>query len=758
MTESNVRLERAHRVLEAHAAWRAAGHRTMPVRLVAYTDTRGKKKKKPRFPGGSWEAAEAYDLEKAVNAGFLDVALVLSNIVQLDFDPRESEGEEEADIWDRLTRTINNYELNGAYQSKTGRGYQAILRAPPGTWTRTVHGHPHLVDEARCGTDANGHGLLAFVWPSWHPVSEKYYEPFGPIIPVAELPVCPVELLAQPEQEPPPRPVSPQVPRINTDSFKNGRGDWTTLDIVALFQSAGLYLKHLSGRKHGVTCPWHASHTQGGDGTDTAIFEAHEFHGPGFECMHAHCTGRTIRDVREFFGTETVDSHCAARFRAETATNIDNATAIADAIVPESTADEPPAPMLARLPDTFWTERAVLSHIKQAAHARNRAADAVFYCVLARVAAFRPPAASIDTGIGAPATLDLLVALVDPSGAGKSSPPKIARRLIPKPYDYDLPDPVPIGTGEGLAEAYMGWVSRRKEDGSKERVHAQVRYHCYAYVDEGAKLTALLERNGATIGETLRRAWQGETLGSFNATQDRIRVVTDYSIGAVFAFQPTTALPILDDHAAGTPQRFLWSCCTDPTVPDIPPDWPGELPIDLFGTFQPYTIDPDICTELRQKDTARVRGQLQLSTLDGHAPLNMLKIAGLLATLENRTHVNAEDWRLASIVWDTSCKVRNALVNYNRTLARSRARHTAREAARTAVTVSRAVQQADADTERVARRFARKVRQGGTYTARELQQHAGRDGKHTKSAIAYAVRKGWLSETDGAYTAGEVEP
>jgi hypothetical protein len=78
-----------------------------------------------------------------------------------------------------------------------------------------------------------------------------------------------------------------------------GRGDYKTLDVVTWFKHHGCY-KRLSAQpgKHYVICPWVFEHSSADspEKTDSIIFEA-DGGWPGFYCSHAHCEGRTIRDV-----------------------------------------------------------------------------------------------------------------------------------------------------------------------------------------------------------------------------------------------------------------------------------------------------------------------------------------------------------------------------------------------------------------------------------------------------------------------------
>ncbi len=97
------------------------------------------------------------------------------------------------------------------------------------------------------------------------------------------------------------RPVEP--------SMIGGYGNYSTLDVVGWFRSQGLYIGHLEGNKHAVTCPWADEHTNPSpeNGSDTIVFET-DGGWPGFHCKHSHCDGRTIRDVMNLWGD--ADAFC----------------------------------------------------------------------------------------------------------------------------------------------------------------------------------------------------------------------------------------------------------------------------------------------------------------------------------------------------------------------------------------------------------------------------------------------------------------
>lgn len=446
------------------------------------------------------------------------------------------------------------------------------------------------------------------------------------------------------------------------------------------------------------------------------------------------------------------------------------------------------------LPDLFWEARPVLKHIQAAAHARYVSADVALYTTLVRLAAMWPHKVRLDTGVKDPASANLYAAVVGPSGIGKTSGIGVATRLLAAPAWLGgdaFADGLPIGTGEGIAEAYMGSrkVPKVDEQGlpvtlktgevKTEVVRAQVLHNAFMYADEGEALARLIERNGATVGEALRRAWVGETIGQSNGRAETTRIIKSgsYSFGLLVGFQPETALPLFADEGAGTPQRFLWCWAQDTSIPRHPGPSPGALRdvfpasrplpegmtwiVDPLGRdevdLRPVTYDAMIREELAEEHWARAQGALTLERLDAHRPLTLVKLAALLAQLEGRRDVTLEDWSLAKLMWQISCNVRTWLIEYGheitkKAMAAKRAAfagdHAAAEVARLALHDARAEQAIERCAARMARRAQDEPR--GTVMSRRtvLQFLAGRDRTpHGAEALARAVDRGWLATT-----------
>jgi ABC-type dipeptide/oligopeptide/nickel transport system ATPase component len=410
--------------------------------------------------------------------------------------------------------------------------------------------------------------------------------------------------------------------------------------------------------------------------------------------------------------------------------------------------------------------------------------------VLTRLSALVSHRIRADTGIADLASLNLFGGIIGPSGIGKSSGVAVAGRLMPAPSGLDIRDGLPIGSGEGLAEVFMGIVEEetgeiRKGRGGTEtpvtvQVRKQVRHHAFFYIDEGASLTRLMkERSGSTLGETLRSAAVGQTLGQTNASKDTTRYIPggSYSMGMLVGFQPETVAPLFEEVAEGTPQRYVWVQVIDPAIPDEQPAWPGELnlwrnaaiaaPGDEASGPILVTFEKSIKAELRAADLARSRGHVSpvaQSPFDSQAPVMKVKLASLLAILAGRRHVNTEDWQLAQTLWQASCATRDAVINY--TEAQRRLEQEKRTHARIEeeVRVDHAKQlaenaRADRAVERLALRLALRTREEGQLTRREVRDRtAGRDKRYLPDAFAYAVLREWVAEKDGKFVPGPVSP
>jgi Bifunctional DNA primase/polymerase, N-terminal len=465
------------------------------------------------------------------------------------------------------------------------------------------------------------------------------------------------------------------------------------------------------------------------------------------------------------------------------------------------------------LPPEFWAARPVLKHIQMAAHSRLVSADVMLHSLLTRLSALWPHQVRLDTGILSPASANLFTAVVGPTGAGKSAGVGLAKRLLGRPHwlaQDDYADDRPLGSGEGMSEVYMGQktVSKLDEHGTPiqdtkgavktEKVRAQVRHNALLHADEGEVLAKVMERQGATLGVELRRAWSGGTIGQSNGRSETTRVVEGgrYSMGLVIGFQLNTVQRLLtaDETTSGTTQRFLFCWALDPSIPrERLPDpgplsdvWPAPaaegadpslvwlMPPGKGGSevdLRPVTFDQGILDRLWEERWRRGTTMPEADEeLGSQGPVTVVKLSALLAYLDgHRRHVTEEDWRLATMVWEASCRVRDYAIETGRraagkALAADRERHATREA-QASVAKLDAVELRELErVERVAQTIARYVQaRDEPSTRRQVQSCVSSRDKgvsapgRVTAALTLCVERLWVALEGEAYVPGAVK-
>lgn len=433
------------------------------------------------------------------------------------------------------------------------------------------------------------------------------------------------------------------------------------------------------------------------------------------------------------------------------------------------------------LPREFWDARPRLALIRRAAHSRRRSPDVALYGVLARISAMAPHDMTAKTHAGN-ASLNIFAAIVGASGRGKSTGLSIAAELMP--HDPEVPfAEYPLGSGEGMAEAYIGEVTDLDpETGKPKRHRRQVRHNALFSVDEGAALNKMLERAGATVGETLRSAWVGAMIGQKNGRAETTRLIPagSYSMGVLLGYQETTAGPLLADVDAGTPQRFAWVWADggdrprtraempawDPSSERLPnpfvraAEQEHEIAAGMFGTVappginrDPVTFAPEILDELFDHEVMRDDGLIDTDPYHSHRPLMMVKLAVGLCLLDCRRHVTAEDWTLARVMWLTSDAVLHRVLAVGKAEAQRSAEVRREQEAQTALHVEQRT--ASAAVVRVARRISLKVHVSGAMTHKDIYRlTAGRDKQWVPEALEYAEGMQWIHHDES----GKVVP
>jgi hypothetical protein len=324
------------------------------------------------------------------------------------------------------------------------------------------------------------------------------------------------------------------------------------------------------------------------------------------------------------------------------------------------------------LPPDFWESLPALKHVRDYAHSRRAAADPVLYGALARIAAFRPPGLALETGVLSPASLNYMTAVCVRSGGGKTTGSDIARCMLAWPQGTEDRE-LPFGSGEGMAEAYMGTAViptgqlNRDSTPKVTKIRMQVHHNALFTADEGKAFTELLARPGSTLGATVRSAWSGAVIGNANASAETTRLVSGYALGVYCGFQPASVGPLVNETAYGTSQRFMYCYGRDPRMPAENPQNPGIIEVRYPAVGKLLTVTGEISRFLHEYHTQVVQEKIHPEPGTEHDNLMRAKTAALLLLLENSvdrkggTEVTTEHWRLAGVMLGTSKAVRAAM-------------------------------------------------------------------------------------------------
>jgi hypothetical protein len=296
-------------------------------------------------------------------------------------------------------------------------------------------------------------------------------------------------------------------------------------------------------------------------------------------------------------------------------------------------------------------------------------------------------------------------------------------------------------------------------------------------IDEGQMLESLAARSGQTTMTLLRSAWSGEQLGNSYADRDRRGFVLAghaYRASLVMGVQPEHAGFLIDDAAGGTPQRFLWAALVDPMAPPLaeiaswpgaltwkPPDWRGGARVSIGGFERgAMTVAPSIVATMRQRRYDVTTGSVVLAELDSHEHLIQLKVAGLLAILDERLDVTEDDWRLAAIICKTSRRARSWVCAHAVKVAEAAETGSIQRSTRRAVAVEAARVNTPREIERIAAVIANAVARTGTKgitTGKLRASVAGRDRDLFGPALDNAMGRRLVVERDGCLIAKVAE-
>ena len=428
------------------------------------------------------------------------------------------------------------------------------------------------------------------------------------------------------------------------------------------------------------------------------------------------------------------------------------------------------------LPRETWNRSAVLHHIYRAALATLTCPDAVLHSVLAIIASHLHHGSRVKTGVR-PSVLSYYVAAIGASGGGKSEALSVARDLLEQWCEgserfaihggggyYDGP----VGSGEGLVEAFMGETrvpvidldsgeQVRDPDGNPRTAKArgQARHNALFHSDEGRQVLAIDSRKGATVLAVLCEMWSGSVAGQTNADKDRTRKLGrgTYVLGLLLGFQPATIDSLFADESGGAPQRFAFVPVAYPPHAQFDEfvEWPGPLRPDIPASAVTVELKAEYRAEVRTHRRLKAAGILdEANPLDGHRMLLRVRTAALLALLHGGDAVDDELWELSGLMVDRSCALRDHLAGQ----ARRRAQEVRRARQDEAVELSGRASAADEYRTRVQRaadslvRFLEKHGETARGTAKAGITSSVRR-THGDAAIEKLISEGVVTECDG---------
>lgn len=317
--------------------------------------------------------------------------------------------------------------------------------------------------------------------------------------------------------------------------------------------------------------------------------------------------------------------------------------------------------------ESVFEQTEILRKIRDGAHSGRAIPEGLLGVVLGRVLAEVPPDVMLPpVGNLSPASVNLGVALVGRSGAGKSAAIKSSRRLLGEVGLNQKGIEEGVGSGEGMIDVFLEEIMEEGKDGAMKRsgrFTTKMDPRAIFVVDEVDSMAAVGDRSGSTLNAHMRTALTGGALKTTNSRAGgRYRSVEEDSYRLIFmvGVQPMASGVLLSQHeeSRGTPQRFLWVKMTDKdaVMPKERPVWPAPL------DWEPPEW-PDGFIEYPDHVRADLEEFQDLSVLElidgneGHAMLTRLKVAFGLAILHGEIKISDQWWDLSGMLMARSKEV-----------------------------------------------------------------------------------------------------
>lgn len=320
--------------------------------------------------------------------------------------------------------------------------------------------------------------------------------------------------------------------------------------------------------------------------------------------------------------------------------------------------------------DAIFEQTPVLRHIQQAAHSGVCIPEGLLGVVLARVLAEVPPHVMLPpVGALRPASLNLGVAMVGRSGAGKSNTVLASRDVLGEiGLNQKWIEEGP-GSGEGWIDAFLEEVIEVDAETGKVKKTGTYQTkedprHIFV-IDEVDSMAAAADRSGSTLNPIMRSALSGQHLKTSNTRAGgRYRSVIEgtYRMTVLVGVQPMASGVLLSQHeeSRGTPQRFLWATIAEKgaALPRPAPAWPGSLDWEPPEWPEGYIEYPD---HIRQtiEDMRYQAVEEEIDGSEGHATVTRLKVAFALALLHGEVKISDQWWDIAGMLMARSREIQS---------------------------------------------------------------------------------------------------
>jgi hypothetical protein len=402
------------------------------------------------------------------------------------------------------------------------------------------------------------------------------------------------------------------------------------------------------------------------------------------------------------------------------------------------------------LSDDFWEARPWLAAIRDAAHGNGKCPEALLGAVLSAYSVRVPSSIKVQPVIhGVASPLNLYVALAGPSGSGKSSTMAMAQQLCGA-YDDELYRyGINLRSGEGLVtSAIIPQQTKRGEPAPEPRYRLGLQVE----FDEGKTLAVQNDRSGSTMVPYLTTAWSGQrgkkvggtkAAGEESFPADMVRV----SLVLGVQFGVAGSLFTGDLESLGFPGRFCYFGMDHPGPKlvageqrrveplTLPRYWPGDTSRAIGEMSFPHDVQQEVI------DWDYLRSTVGCPAIEGHRMLLRMRMAALLALMDDFAQVEPVHWQLAGEIERHSLATRGRVLTAVHEVSAQRARSAGRNDA------VRAAAQQEYWIEDRARRLAQWVQAESEQPIpwKAIRARMNADARRNIEAIvSHAVMEQWI--------------